>query len=826
MLRIPLFTEDSFLLLAPRWSGWGDAGQTVALIALLLIPLLLIAGLYRYEMKLVARGAATLLVLLRILGLLLLWGLAGLQPTVAHVEHEDSPSRVLVAVDLSTSMNLADPQRTWAEKQQLAKALHLGADAAQLDQLTRKEIVRRLLEDDRLGFLARLKAQHHVELVGFDQSLADGTASSPAALFQPADKSAPSANTNLNLPLQRALQPGNQQPGKLLGVVILTDGQHNQGPPPLELAKELARQQIPIFTVAIGSKQPPIDVAVIDVQAPKQVFKDAEATVAAKLRVSGLPPQDLNVELSGSGAFKKQQKTIQHDGKNRVYTASFPIKLEEVGAQRLEVRVQARDPQTRETTTDNNRLATVIRVAPEKARILIVEDEPRWEYHYLASAIGRDPDLLLDRVLFNPPRIGAESEVKLEKLGYARRRLPIKEGGAEDPLWSYDCIVVGDVSPEQLPTPDRLRLERYVADRGGTLVVSAGKRHMPLAYFAGAADDPLVKLLPLRQPSIVQPKDGFAFAVLEAGAKTPFFQIDKDADSSRQRWLEMPKHFWGVAGAPKPGAQLLARADSPTFPKPKDAAADPAGLVLQQPYGFGKVLYVGIESTWRWRYRVGDLYHHRFWGQLMRWAVSDPWLPEGNRFVRFGARAPIYRHDQEVEVVVRLGEDAAPIASATARMKLIRQEGDKEELVAAVPLIQDEQRTKQWTGKLKQLPPGHYRLQPDIPELRAKLAEEPPGDETANRHGFTVLPPEEGELIEVAVNWELLRALAEQTQGRLFTAEDIGELPDLLARQVVHKDTRHEQRIWQDAPMVWWMLGVLLSLLTVEWIIRKIAGLP
>ncbi|MCI0684565.1 MAG: hypothetical protein L0Y71_20830 [Gemmataceae bacterium] len=854
MLRIPLFNDGSFLLLAPRWSGWGDAAQAAALIALLLGPLLLIASLYRYEIKLVPRGAAALLLSLRGLGLLLLWGLAGLQPTIARVEHEDSPSRVLVAVDLSGSMNLADPQQTWPEKLLLAKALRLASDtqlerwlqaadqqtpprepgldavAKTVDQLSRKDIARRLLDDDELQVLGRLKAQHHVELVGFHQAVADAAASSVAALFRSADKSEPPASTDLNLPLQRGLQPAAQQTGKLLGVVVVTDGRHNQGPPPLEQAQELARRQIPIFPVAIGSKQPPVDLAVMDVQAPRQVFKDADATVEAKLRAAGLPAQDIMVELTGSGSFKKQQKTIAHDGSNRVYTASFPIKLDEVGAQRLEIRVAARDGTIRETTTDNNRLATVIRVAPEKARILIVDDEPRWEYHYLASALGRDRDLTLDQVVFNPPRLGTENDAKLDKLGYARRQLPRTEGAVEDPLWSYDCIVVGDVAPEQLPAMDRVRLERYVADRGGTLVISAGKRHMPMAYFAGAAPDslaadPLIKLLPLTQPSILQPKDGFAFAVLDAGAQTPFFQIDKDVDSSRERWLEMPRHFWGVAGVAKPGAQTLARADSPALPKPKDAATDPAGLVLQQPYGFGKVLYVGIDSTWRWRYRVGDLYHHRFWGQLMRWAAGDPWLPEGNRFVRFGARAPIYRHDQEVEIAVRLGEGAPSIAAATARMKLLRTEGDKEEPAATVPLVQDEQRPKQWTGKLNQLPPGHYRLAPDIPELRAKLADAP-GDNAAARHGFTVLPPDDPELIDTATNWDLLRALAEQSRGRLFTAEDIDQLPDLLARQVERKDTRHEQRVWQDAPLVWWTLGILLSLLTAEWIVRKLAGLP
>lgn len=850
MLRIALPSDEMFLLLAPRWSGWGDAAQTIALVTLFLAPLALMLGLYRYELKLVSRRAAASLLLLRVVAVLVLWCLVGLQPTLAHVECKETPSRLLVAIDLSASMDLADPQRTWLEKLRLARALQLHDDKEalerwlklaedaelpkdgslvalgnQVDRLPRKEIARHLLQESHRNLLGRLQREHHVDVSGFHEAIRDGNPAALADLLAPPDKSAGTPGTNLTLPFSRAIQPGSTSQGKLLGVIVLTDGQHNLGPAPLVTAKELAAQNVPVYAIGLGSKVPPIDLAVLDVQAPKQVFKDAEATVETRVRVSGLPAQVLTVELHGSGKFAKQEKTIQHDGTDRIHTATFPIKLDEVGTQRLEVRVRPQLPDMRETTTDNNRLATVIRVAPEKARVLIIEDEPRWEYHYLASALARDPDLLLDRVLFNQPRIGTQTQAELEKIGHARRQLPAVEGAKEDPLWQQDCIILGDVAPALLPPADRTRLEKYVADRGGTLVVVAGKRHMPLEYFS-RTDDPLVKLLPLRQPSVLRPEDGFSLAITELGAKTPFFQIEKDWDNSRQRWAEMPKHFWGVAGTAKPGAVVLARAEHSSLPQAKDPSLDARGLVLQQPYGFGKVLYVGLESTWRWRYRVGDLYHHRFWGQLARWAVSDPWLPEGNRYVRFGAKAPIYRHDQEVELAARLGEEAPALAPATARVKVIRRSDDKEEIATTVPLVQDEQRPRQWTAKVKHLPPGAYRLELDVPELHEKLADPSPRDKPSAAHAFTVLPPEQGELIDVATNWDLLRSLAEQTKGRLFTVEDADQLPDLLSRQVERTESRFEWKLWQDAPMVWWVLGILLTLLTLEWTVRKLCGLP
>ena len=109
-------------------------------------------------------------------------------------------------------------------------------------------------------------------------------------------------------------------------------------------------------------------------------------------------------------------------------------------------------------------------------------------------------------VVFLQPRLGQVPEDELKKAGYAWRSLPAEP----DALSAYDCIILGDVAPEQLPLADRLRLEKYVGDRGGTLVVLAGKRSMPLAY-AGVGDggpegDPLMRLLPIEQPQVGPPR--------------------------------------------------------------------------------------------------------------------------------------------------------------------------------------------------------------------------------------------------------------------------------------------------------------------------------
>src|SRR5688500_12084603 len=82
MFRVPLPADDTYLLLVPRFGG-------PALALLLVVPLALVLWLYRYELKLIHRLPALVLLGLRCVVLVLLWLIAGLQPTVARYHEED-----------------------------------------------------------------------------------------------------------------------------------------------------------------------------------------------------------------------------------------------------------------------------------------------------------------------------------------------------------------------------------------------------------------------------------------------------------------------------------------------------------------------------------------------------------------------------------------------------------------------------------------------------------------------------------------------------------------------------------------------------------------
>src|SRR4051794_7921387 len=116
MIRIPWFGPDDYLLLTPRWEDLGPVGQGILVALVYLVPLALVLWLYRYEMRLVPRGGAFSLLLWRLLVILVPVPLVGLRPKLTHEARQELPGRVMVAVDLSDSMDLRAPQRDPAEK--------------------------------------------------------------------------------------------------------------------------------------------------------------------------------------------------------------------------------------------------------------------------------------------------------------------------------------------------------------------------------------------------------------------------------------------------------------------------------------------------------------------------------------------------------------------------------------------------------------------------------------------------------------------------------------------------------------------------------------
>jgi hypothetical protein len=295
-------------------------------------------------------------------------------------------------------------------------------------------------------------------------------------------------------------------------------------------------------------------------------------------------------------------------------------------------------------------------------------------------------------------------------------------------------------------------------------------------------------------------------------------QLASDAERNQAVWAALPRLPWVAAGKLKPAATALAAVSG---------HEDRSAVIAAMPYGLGKVLWVGTDGTWRWRHRIGDVYHHRFWGQVVRWATSGK-LAAGNRWVRFGPDSPRVAEGSSARLQARFSEDAPglkPDLLAAARVFTAMpssRHGDPPlasgDAIAVVPLQAKPSEPRVYEATAPPLPVGQYVVRLDVPQMASTLKAEGAPPEAV----LEVVPRETSERIELAASRDALDRLASATGGRVFADIEANELPKLLTARTRQTIRTEELPLW-DRP---WALLLFFAILSVEWVVRKRAGLP
>ena len=786
-------------------SGRGAWWITVGAVAIFLLLVLM-----RYELRLVSRRAGFLLLATRLVAMLILVA-ALFEPIAERRFQETIRGRVLVGVDLSESMATADPVPGGRDARK--------SESDPIPTVTRRETARRLVEGE---WFARIKAAHSAETLGFARETIEG---SPEALYtaiRASEKATDPAAlvTDWSGVLARALEAG-KETAPVLGVVLLTDGRENASGDARHHAERLAARGIPIYSVMIGSALPPKDVAIAALNAPQSVLRGDVANVEVVVKADGVAGVEVPVTLTRSGAGPLTQMIKgPADGSRPVVT--FRVPMQAVGTHDLSVSV---GPVFGDARADNDRRMLAIQVADDKAKVLLIDGEARWEFRYLYNALKRDPRVTVDAVIFRQPKLGASVDT------YKSVLPPLPRAGAADPLAAYDAIFIGDVGLEQMASEAWSRLEAFVSRRGGALIISPGPRASPAAILGL---DAVRTLLPVMEPAPLSfdraapaadhPSLAAGVAVVPtaiAAHSWPMFALGADEALSRAIWTGLPRLPWVVAGRAKPAATTLATVEG------ADANVNaPVAVIAAQPFGLGKVLFVGTDATWRWRFRAGDTYHHRFWGQVVRWAASEKL--SGDDRVRFGPDRPRAPEGEVVHLTARFtaaapgtGSDRFVVARVyKARAGAANATATEGEALAVLPMQAVTGQPGTFTAGATLLPVGRYVARLDLPQG--------PGEPTVSPGAalptatFEVTPRQTSELVELSATRDSLDRLAVATGGRVFTVSDADQLPGVLNARTVVKTRVEETTLW-DQP---WALLIFFGVVTFEWILRKRVGLP
>jgi hypothetical protein len=600
--------------------------------------------------------------------------------------------------------------------------------------------------------------------------------------------------TQMGMALQQVALDNTVQPVE--AAILITDGGHNAGQDPRELAASLSGTTLHV--VPIGNTKMQRDVILHHTHAPKSVLQNDDVVIDSIVTAYDCDSEKLQVELLDNEAVVDRQTL---NVASEVFDSRVQLrwKAAHLGKHNLAVRVV---PVTDERTEENNAAKADVHVMEDKIRVLVADNFPRWETRYLLNLFKRDDRVVFDQLLFEPQPARAEG---------TRTAFPVS---LEE--WSrYRVVVLGDLLPAQLTAQHQKLLRDYVTEAGGNLIIVAGKDAMPGAYL----NQPLGAILPVQAGDrALGGNNPFYLHVTDEGSMSLATQIAENPGVSERVWREMsermPIYALSDYSKPKPTTHSLIWASmSKSGFNPSDAST--RSFLAWQYVGAGRVVYLAAPVTYQLRYRQGDNYHHRFWGQLLRWAVARD-LAEGSQTVRLSTDKSRYEQGESVQASVRLSQlDGRRVSGAALQIAAV-QEG---KLIQEITMKEDASRPGTYHGALEALPVGAIKLEVSGDRIKSLLAAENyrrPIETSINIDPSGLL-----ELRHPLANLPLLRQVADGSGGIILPPTALKSALQQLNLDPEVLENITKKPLWNRWDLFW----LFILCLTLEWAGRKYLGL-
>ncbi len=740
-----------------------------------------------------------------------------IQPAQAMADRlNNNPQEASIPRDDLNS--LADAAARW--RQRLAQALvgyagsiavnvddNLQRQLQQFDPLTRLQRIDRMLGGRAEGLLTQLARDNRVELITMhnDQARVLWTStdpSPPAALPAVEDDRA----TDLSSPLRDRVGISGVggatrlQPGERAVAVVFSDGRHNQGVNPAATAKLLGSRGIPVHTVGMGAHRRPHDIAVVRVDGPESVYIDDRVTGRIRF-VDDMPadqPFTIKVMHDETVLWSKELRT--NGSHYREVEFDFPIRDaaqdaaeaydEDVTVQGVPLVMRVRiDPVEGEREPANNQRNLLVRAVLAGRKMLLVDGRPRWETRYIRNIFSRDDKWSVNALI--DTTAGRETWPR----GNTDESFP------EDleTLYTYDGVIFGDVPPNLLRAEEIEWLRDFVDRNGGGLIFIAGRR----GHLKDYRDTPLETLLPVRWTG-AEPMQPDRLALTDLGENVEHLQLAGDPAESATMWEGLDPPKWVDAVEP------AIATDEVLVEAVKGERHTP--LITRRRIGAGRVWYVGSDETWRWRYDVGNQHMERFWNQVINRVMEPPYAVR-DKYVSLDVDKIMISPGEKAQVRARLRDDQGrALVNAAAQALLYDESGN---VVASAPLEPDEQSGRYFASIEGPEQGGVFSVGVSVEgysdtqiKARTRIAVRPAADKA-------------GEMAELTADESLLEKMAAESSGQYLREESVGELPALLSNLTQTQMQSVKYSLWDD----WAWFVPVVSLLTVEWVLRRKWGL-
>ena len=718
------------------------------------------------------------MLIMRILFFILLLGIL-LKPIISLDLERDHKKTLAVLIDSSSSMGIADPRINIKDIAREAIANGTLDPSASLDSSpdtlpqspsSRFKIAEQALNNDKINLLKRLGEKSEIVTYNFGGAINDSSSSS-----EPKD-----TETSIGNALHEVLR--RHSADDLGGILLISDGANNEGKAIVPVAEDLRERGIPVFAYAVGTDSPR-DTAIKSIELPSVALAEDAVPVTIQFNQQGMAGEKGKLIISMSGAKAIEKEFVFSDEKNQEIT--LPIIPKKSGEYQISATIET---SIGEILDNNNSFSRGLRVLDSSLKVLMIESSPRWEFKYVQAMLLRERRIDLDCFLAGADPIVARTENSpyLESFPDTREQ-----------LFNYDLIMFGDINPDQIPENTIENISSFVSNGGGSLIIMAGKRFTPSSYRNTEIQNLIpVELAPTRLGgNSNNAQRPILLDITEAGLNEGFLNLEEDPDLAKQRWSKLPPIFWSVKtlGA-KPAAKTYLTHPDGDYP-----------IVAIQKYGAGEVLWIGTENTWRWRKNTGDLYHTRFWGQIVQ-RMAGRRLATGSRRSELRSDRAIAKEGENFTVFARLlDENFLPREDETIEATLVKSNSNTAD-------------SKKVTLRVVPGSPGYYRSEfsaEDQGRYRLTIIDDESSGIDLNVRGA------DREFAKTAIDEKTLKEIADITNGSYLREENLNDLPTIAKIEPAKIKISREATLW-SSPLY---LILLLLPITIEWFMRKFAEL-
>ena len=688
-----------------------------------------------------------------------------LGPEWRTVQESDLQPEIAIIWDESISMSTEDARRPDSVE---------GTETI----LKREELVKRLLKTEFWKTFEN-DGRNRVTRSSFGALPADANAEQKSM-----------SGTDINSALAETLDSGQN----LRAAIFIGDGDWNLGTSPVAAAQQFRLKGVPLFTLATGSDKRLPDLELLSVNAPTYGIVDENVQIPFTIESS--LGRDVRTQVrirSDSGVERIKDITLRA---NSTHYDSILWRIEKKGVSTLKLSLPVANG---ELIQSNNSQDFVINGKPESIKVLVIETLPRWEYRFIRNALSRDPGVEVDCLLLHPDLGKGDGPDYIQEF-------PEK---LED-LQKYDVVFIGDVGvgEGQLTAEQADLIRGLVENQASGVVFIPGPQGNQFSLDYVPADDKenfdLADLIPVELDP--DNKDGIAESVATPmrltaeGEKSLLTMLGDDESQNQIIWRDLPGFYWQApVQKAKSGSTILAV---------NEARRNSSGrlpILVTSRAGSGKVLYMAIDSAWRWRRGVEDLYHYRFWGQVARWMSYQRNMAAGERVRLFYAPERPKPGDFVSLAANAFDANGAPLSEGVLQVELTAPNGE----LSQIELAKKEGAWGRFTGQFKVSQPGEWKLKAFIPD-----------EPTASIEATIISQTDAIEKTGRPARFEVLEEMAKVSRGRLVTPAKLDELVKEINALPEPQPLVNSIKLWSN----WIAPAILITLLALFWIGRKLNG--